>query len=261
MTGYLSVLRAIAHAVRDAVEDAWERREVWGRKVGKGADGTPTSLIDKIAEDAAMEELESLDPPLSVLTEERGYVNRGYSKVLVMDPVDGTYNAEKGIPFYSVSLAVAEKSLEGVTHALILNIPANREYHAVAGQGAYCCGRRISVRPFRREDSLFVINLGWSAPGRWAMATLRPKRSRSLGAASLEFALLAQGSADLVVYCFERGGALRVVDVAAAYLLVREAGGRMVDDSLNPLRMPLSLRVRKNVIAFADEAVLGEVGI
>src|SRR5438093_6203908 len=65
---------------------------------GTGAYGTPTQAIDKAAEDAVLHTLEYDGSDLNVLSEEAGFVDRGGSRTLILDPIDGTYNAVRGIP-------------------------------------------------------------------------------------------------------------------------------------------------------------------
>ena len=74
-----------------------------------GADGTPTTEIDIAAEDAIMEVLKADGRSMKILSEELGELVIGKSPefALVLDPLDGTYNASSGIPFYNVSIAVA----------------------------------------------------------------------------------------------------------------------------------------------------------
>src|SRR4030042_1739713 len=79
--------------------------------VGRGASGSATSKIDKFAEDAILEYLDSEDIKLNVLSEEAGTIDRGAKETLVVDPIDGTLNCTRGIPFFSGSLAVCSKNM------------------------------------------------------------------------------------------------------------------------------------------------------
>ena len=87
----LSCAKAAAEAVRD-LDDP-------GAKVGLGYSGAPTSRLDRVAEDAILRQLEYDGADLNVLSEEAGFVDRGGSRTLIVDPVDGTYNAVRGIPW------------------------------------------------------------------------------------------------------------------------------------------------------------------
>ena len=105
----LETLSRIADAVQEAISKipASER----GLKVCMGADGTPTSQIDKVAENAAMMYIQRNAVPVNVLSEEIGFVDNGAEETLVMDPIDGTSNAIAAVPYYTVSLAVGRSSL------------------------------------------------------------------------------------------------------------------------------------------------------
>jgi fructose-1,6-bisphosphatase/inositol monophosphatase family enzyme len=82
-------LERIAMLVRDAVRDLpgdFDR----GKELYIGADGTPTSNIDKVAEDVILDAVIEMDLPVNVLSEEAGLVDMGYPDTLVIDPIDGT---------------------------------------------------------------------------------------------------------------------------------------------------------------------------
>ena len=89
-------------------------QEQRGKKVAMGADGTDTSYIDKVAEDAIFQFMDRNNVQANILSEEAGYVDRGFDEVLVIDPVDGTYNASRGIPFFSISIARGKENVWNV---------------------------------------------------------------------------------------------------------------------------------------------------
>ena len=82
-----------------------------GTSVGIGADGTPTKYIDKIAEDVAINFIKKSKIKVNILSEEAGFIDLGGEYTFVLDPIDGTRNAYRGIPFYSVSLAVGKSKI------------------------------------------------------------------------------------------------------------------------------------------------------
>ncbi len=91
-------LREIAQKVKErywSLPDSFDK----GLELYMGADGTPTSNIDKIAEDMILECVEGMKVPVNVLSEEAGYIDRGMDRTLVIDPIDGTFNA---IPWTTV---------------------------------------------------------------------------------------------------------------------------------------------------------------
>ena len=91
-----------------------------GRNIGIGADGTPTEYIDKIAEDIAIRYIEKSRIPVNLLSEEAGYIDRDGEYTFVLDPIDGTRNAIRGIPFYSTSLAIGRDTLDSVEYGIVL---------------------------------------------------------------------------------------------------------------------------------------------
>ncbi len=251
----LELLREIGRDVETAVKSSDTR--MWSVSQGIGADGTETSGIDSIAEEAVFKALERHGNPLNVLSEEAGFVDFGRALTLVVDPLDGTYNAKTGIPFFSVSLAVTEESLSGVSHALVINIPTGDEYAASRGKGAYLNGKSIHTRTFSRDDSVFSIFLGENASDRSRDISRRCIRARSMGSAALEISLVASGSSDLYYYCGSSPSlGLRIVDIAAAYLILREAGGKMFDGNLIKLDMPLDVKKRSSVVAIGSDEVM-----
>ena len=141
----LKILREIADAVEEAISLIPEPCDR-GNEVCIGDDGTPTSEIDKIAENAVLRYIEFHNIPINVLSEEIGFVDNGGSEVLVLDPVDGTSNSIAEIPFYSISMAVGTGSLCGMHTAFIRNLATGNEFWAIKGEGAYYDGRRIHVR-------------------------------------------------------------------------------------------------------------------
>jgi len=253
-------LKRMAEEVYDLVGGRVPSGYMSRKPVGMGADGTPTHMVDRVTEDAIIKYVEGEGLPLNILSEEAGFIDRGHALTLIIDPLDGTYNALHGIPFYSVVLAVTSGSLQRVSHGVVMNLASGDLYEAERGRGAFMNARRISVRSFEEAHSLFSLYIGRRASRRVHEALHIPRRVRSLGSAALEMAMVAQGESDLFVYEGEGCGILRIVDIAASYLLVLEAGGHVVGDELRPLDIPLDVGARRNVIAYGDERVMEVIG-
>lgn len=227
-----------------------------GKEICIGADGTPTCKIDKVAEDAILQFIEERDLPFNILSEEIGYLDRGYEKTLVIDPVDGTHNAILGIPFYSVSLAIGTSSLSDIEFGLVRNIVTGQTYYAERGKGAVLDGKKISTKSFDRTRSTFLVYMGMYSHPDTLIVARKSVKTRSLGCASLEMCMVADGRVDAYyMNCEVREKSIRVFDIAASALILREAGGDVVTLSGEPLDMPFDLSARSNFLAFGDRAV------
>ncbi len=254
MNNEIKNLRKIADVARHAVGESIEK---YGPNISdvvmQGAYGLPSSRLDVDVEKKVIEFIEKQGFEYNIFTEEEGFIDRGKEMTLIMDPVDGSYNAEEGIPFYAISLALTRNDLKSVEYAYIKNVPLNTDYWAVKGEGSYKDGKRLKTNG---KKNLFIIYLGKKATERAYKLSRKARRVRDMGSASLEMAMVAEGIADIFYYSFKEAGALRIVDIAASYLLVKEAGGLVLDEDLNPLNMKLNFSCRKNVIALANSKLL-----
>src|SRR5438034_438641 len=144
------LLLEIADAVQHAVEAfQGDPAEV----VGRGADGAPSARIDRLAEETVLRVLDYEGAALNVLSEEAGFIDRGGKATLVLDPIDGTHNAIRGIPAYSVSLAIGHERLSDVQQALVRDLVSGATYYAAKGGGALLNARPIRVRLGSRRPS------------------------------------------------------------------------------------------------------------
>ncbi|MCL2032378.1 MAG: NAD(+)/NADH kinase [Methanomassiliicoccaceae archaeon] len=248
----MDVLSDIADAVEEAIRKIPDSK-CRGECLGMGADGTSTSQIDKIAENTVLAFIQKNNIPLNVLSEEIGFVDNGGKETLVLDPIDGTSNAVAGIPLFTISLAVGTGSLSGVHTAYLRNLATGDVITAEKGKGAYKNGIRIHVRKAEMDDLFLMIYLGNGAhPDSFDLAK-RVKSSRSFGCASLEMVLVAEGEADGFMMHSERySRAIRIVDIAASALVLREAGGEIYDLDGNVLDMDFDIGCHSNFIAFGD---------
>ncbi|MDD1768103.1 MAG: hypothetical protein LUQ27_06035 [Methanomassiliicoccales archaeon] len=227
-----------------------------GEEIRMGADGTPTCRIDKLAEDLVLKCLEEMELPWNVLSEEVGFVDRGGEKTLVVDPIDGTHNALLGIPFYSVSLALGASSMSDVEAGLVKNLVTNEVFYSEKGKGAFRDGTKLRVRDFVPDESAFLVYIGKYAHSDSMRVARTSARTRSLGCASLEMCMVAEGKLDAYyMNCEVHEKSIRIVDIAASALILREAGGRLVDLKGRDLDMPFDLNARSNFLAFGDPEV------
>lgn len=231
-------------------------KEERSRVTGMGADGTNTHFIDKIAEDILMEIVKSRDLPYNIISEEIGQVDRGYGENLIVDPVDGTYNAINGIPFYSISIAIGREDTDSVSHAFVMNLGNKDIFRAEKGKGSFLNGKSISV--CTRPKQVYGLNLSKEIDPISENIIRNARRTRILGCASLEMCLVACGSTDILAYT-GRHSKLRSVDVAAGALIVREAGGIVTNESGEHFNSPNDVTRRFNLIAASSREVLGGI--
>jgi fructose-1,6-bisphosphatase/inositol monophosphatase family enzyme len=226
--------------------------EKFGNYLYKGADGTPTQYVDKIAEDVILGILKKSEMAVNVLSEESGFIDFGGDLLIVIDPIDGTRNACRGIPFYCVSIAVGKKSLSDVEFGLVKNIPTGDTYLAEKGKGSFLNGKRIKVN----DGSPTIISPVLGRSGNEITWKLVKKNNiRAMGSAALEMCLVASGSTDAY---FMGKELLRSTDIAASSLIVRESGGEVFNANGRILDMDLNLDERSSVLALASRKFLEE---
>jgi myo-inositol-1(or 4)-monophosphatase len=255
---WLPVCRRAAERVRAALRrfPTTSERSV---ETGRGEGGDRTLVIDRAAEDAVLEELERTDVPLTVISEERGEValNGGGTLHAVVDPVDGSLNAKRGLPYASVSIAIAGgATLDDVEFGYIAAIDPQLEWFAARGDGAFAGGQRL---PLLEPGPLEVLGVETARPRRVAdaaaaIAELDARRIRALGSVAVTLALVAEGALDAMLSL----RAVRSVDAAAGALLVREAGGEVAfpEGGEHP---SLGLEMRSRVMAARDAELLGRL--
>ena len=209
----LALSREIAKRVKKAVDTIELHRR--NLNVGMGKDGTPTKLIDKVAEDTAFEILRR--EKVTVVSEEAGVVGEG-DVVVALDPLDGTFNATRGIPIYSISLCFSNSfKLKDTFFGYVYNLATSTEYYA--DYEAYRNGERIEVSD---TQDLYCNAIVYYPKARYPF-----KRMRVFGSAALELCFVADGSFD----CFiDVRGLLRVYDIAAGVYIAEKAGAVVTDD-------------------------------
>ncbi len=239
-----------------------------GKIVKMGADGTPTTHIDLVAEKKVMDVLNEVDRPLTLISEEIGEVNIGEGPpeaILVVDPLDGTSNAVKQIPAYGISVAVAPippgsngpLTIEDIQMGVVKNYATDDIYKAFKGKGAFLNGEKVS--PSAKQD-LSSISMG-AYVYRMDMSKIEVlcksvRRMRILGAVAIEISYVANGTYEAFVDVRDN---LRVVDVAAAKLIVEESGGVVTDSQGNTLNGKLNVLEKTSLIAACNTEIHDEI--
>jgi myo-inositol-1(or 4)-monophosphatase len=224
VSAWLETCRACVGDIRVALErlpTRAEREPVL--RLGEGGDDT--TAIDQAAEDAVVGRLEALGRDFVLVSEELGtrVFGAGGQQTVVVDPIDGSVNAKRGIPFFSFSLAVAEGATMGdVVFGYVYDFGSGEEWTAERGVGAFLDGARlgtqlpketIEILSFEGTTTETIVR---QVPNVLGVAT----RLRVMGSLALSLCHLAAGRIDAVASL----GAARAVDIAAAQLLVRECG-------------------------------------
>ncbi len=257
-TAGLRAILADNPTTRDRAEETGSR--------GKGGDRT--LLIDQAAEDVVFAELDKLHATgrrFVAISEERGEVDYGDPAVrVVIDPIDGSLNAKRGLPHHCLSIAVAEGStMADVVFGYVHDLGPDEEWVASRGAGANRNGRPLDTSPRERRwngGKLEVLGIE-SADPRWvaeAAEDLRDSahRLRAIGAIASSLCQVAAARFDGMA-TLKR---CRAVDAAAGQLIVREAGGVVAFTSYeDPLAAPLDLVPRSPVIAARTERALNEL--
>jgi len=228
---------------------------------GVGAGGDVMKKIDLVAEKALIDVLEDHEASCILISEETGTKKIGTQPsefYLTTDPVDGTTNAVRGLPFMATSIAVSKAPyLQDVEIALVSDLFHNVTYTAERDKGAFRNGKRIkpSQTSFLEEavvgvdfNTLRLGELVASLEG----VLIRTRHLRHFGANALEVCYVADGTTDAFI---DVRGKLRVTDVAAAHLILLEAGGIMATPEGTELNVPLAPDQKVTFIAAANEKI------
>jgi len=250
----LDHFRRCGRKVSDAITSAEIERD---KDMGKGADGTLTKKIDQIAEETALEHLLN-NTDFSVLSEEAGLVEQNGDGYVIMDPIDGTNNAIFEIPFYCISLAFTPTDLSDVEVGYVKNLKTGVEYHAIKDGGSFKENKLMN--PSLSENRTVSLYMGENAISESYDIPPQVRRVRSLGSAALSMCMVAEGTFDLFYHRTpEEETSLRITDIAASTLMIREVGGEVYDKDGERLNMGISPTERRDVIAIYDEKVKEEL--
>ena len=202
-------LLAILHETCDAVSAALATVEDWGLA------GTRSGQhhSDLAADAAALDVLTSAG--LGILSEESGLTDPDQPLLAVIDPLDGSSNAWRRIPWYATAVCIVDA--DGPWLAVVANQATNSRFEAIRGGGATLDGKPIA--PSGRTE----LNESLLALTAWPRAHMGWRQFRALGAAALDMCAVAGGVVDAFVDCTPTG-IHGVWDYLAASLVCTEAG-------------------------------------
>lgn len=258
-----------------------------GEFVKIGADGTPTSYIDLIAEKEVIKILKNTDFVSILISEEIGELKVGKGLVehvnvskelkiifdpensdknldnvleedipkfiFLVDPLDGTSNAIKNISTYGISIAVGEikdenLTLDNIELGFIKDFASGNYYEGIKGEGAWS-NNKIMVP--NNETNFSNLSIGaFLEKNSYGVFNLIKKirRMRILGSVVLELVYIANGKYD--VFIDMRGS--RIIDIAASKLIAEESGAIITDENGNKLNNPLSITEKTVVIGSSN---------
>jgi myo-inositol-1(or 4)-monophosphatase len=265
---WLGLCRRAAEALREALADSPTTRERAVETGERGEGGDRTLVIDEASERAVfglLDELHDQGHRFAVVSEERGEVSYGDDRVrVVVDPIDGSLNAKRGLPHHALSIAVADgPTMRDVAFAYVYDYGPGEEWIARRGEGALLDDAPLDPQAGERRNragKLEVLGLE-SADPRWVaeVAAELPghaARVRALGSIAITLCQVAAARLD-GMFTIKR---TRSVDAAAGQLIVREAGGHVAFPGYDdPLGAPLDLLPHAPVVAARTAATLAEL--
>ena len=245
-----------------------------GAKVKIGADGTPTSYIDIIAEEIVIHILKEAPVYSYIISEEIGELRLGKGTkrsislteelrrddipederprfIFLVDPIDGTTNAIKEIPAFGISIAVASvpegrlATLNDVELAFLSNLANGNFFEAEKGRGCWLNNEKVQPSDIVNISNMTLGGFTKSSTIEASKLVDNARRMRVLGSVVLELSYVASGRYD--AFLDLRGS--RIIDIAGAKLIVEEAGAIVTDKYGEPLNNKLSIHERAIVVA------------
>ncbi|AMD18060.1 inorganic polyphosphate kinase [Methanobrevibacter sp. YE315] len=251
-----------------------------GEKIKMGADGTPTSLIDTIAEDKLINILKNAPVLSYIVSEEIGELKLGRGTkrsitltqelrredleedeipkfLFLVDPIDGTNNAIKEIPAYGISIAVAGvtqgrlATLNDVELGFISNFANGNFFEAEKGKGCWLNNEKVSPSNTINISDMTLGGFTKSGTSQASKLVDNARRMRVLGSVVLELSYVASGKYD--AFLDLRGS--RIIDIAASKLILEEAGGIITNKYGQKLNNTLSI-YEKTIVVAANNKIL-----
>lgn len=229
----------------------------------RGAGGDETTFVDDLAERIIIKHLKQFQKhghKFSLLTEEIGQVPFGADfPVVVVDPIDGSINCKHGLPLYALSIGVygGPRVGDGI-FGYVMNIPNGDEYRAVSGSGAaFLNNKRIKLPEGDKNLNLMLYEVSRRPEIRNRALKLFDSvgKSRCLGSMALATLFVASGVAGMYTHLKSS----RVLDYAAAKIVLEEAGGMMCDENGRSLdSLPVDLERHGMVVAARNRAIANQ---
>ncbi len=218
-----------------------------GKVIGYSPSGDTTELVDKISEDIVLKHLKPLD--VNIVSEEIGTIDNNSKWTVVIDPIDGSFNFTRGIPFFGFCFAVFKDNnpYYGLTYEFL----TKNTYEAFVGKGAYLNGEKIKVKTYDKKESLISY---YSKKNLNLIGKVR--RVRIMGAFGIEMAYVAKGTLDGV---FDIRNHVRTTDIASSYIICKESGAIITNENGEELKFELNATDRYSIIVVNDKELLNMI--
>jgi myo-inositol-1(or 4)-monophosphatase len=260
-TNWLQILKQCKNNIQKQIAPLLKTLNQPQPNLGIGAGGDPIKQIDLTAENAITNTLKHHKISFTLISEESGVKKYGktpYKHYVTADPIDGTTNLMRGIPFYATSIAVSTKPTINTIHtALVADLLHNVTYTAQKGKGAYRNDQKmVSSENVSIEEAVIGMDLNTFkiqkiAPQLTSLIQ-KTKHIRHLGANALELCYVADGTTDAFI---DIRGKLRTTDMAAAWLIIQEAEAKITTPEGKPLTTKLDPKQKVEFIAAANRKI------
>lgn len=260
-TNWVDILIRCKNSVQEQIKPLLKKLNEPQPNLGVGAGGDPIKQIDLVAESAIINTLKEHGISFTLISEESGIEKYGQApnhNFVTSDPIDGTTNLVRGLPFYAISIAVSTKPIINAIHtALVTDLVHGITYTAQKGKGAYRNNQKITPSETESlEEAVIGIDLNTYKIKKIApkLTNLiqRTKHIRHLGANALELCYVADGTTDAFL---DIRGKLRTTDMAAAWLIVKEAGAKITTSKGRSLNVKLSPKQKVAFMATANQKI------
>ncbi|MDI6847580.1 MAG: inositol monophosphatase family protein [Candidatus Bathyarchaeia archaeon] len=252
---WLSILIQCKNNIQEHINPLLKTLSQPQPNLGIGAGGDPLKQIDLVAENAIINTIKNQKISFTLISEESGikeYGENPHKHYVTADPIDGTTNLIRGIPFYATSIAVSTKPTLNTIHtALVADLAHDITYTAQKGKGAYRNNQKITpLNTTSLEDAVIGIDLNtYKIPEIAPKLTgliQKTKHIRHLGANALELCYVADGTTDAFI---DIRGKLRTTDMVAACLIIEEAGAKITTPEGKTLNVKLDPKQKVAFIA------------
>jgi myo-inositol-1(or 4)-monophosphatase len=216
-------------------------------------------LLDSEGQQAIRETLIDAGLSVRVVSEEGDYEIGEQGPVLVLDPVDGTTNLARGIPLACTSMALSTTPrMSGMTLGLIKDLYSGDVFRAEKNKGAWRAGKRISPSKSKQvKEALVSLDISKGTPVDSVRQLIASAgHLRQTGCSALALCHLASGIVDAHI---DVRGKLRVTDVAAGLLILREAGGAYITEGIAADHLELTRETTLRLIAASSQWTLEEI--